>query len=54
MGRMARSTINVTLGTYGRMFPANDENLDDALGARWTRSKPSMGDAAVADLTQRL
>ena len=31
MERMGHSTINVTLGTYGHLFPAIDEQLDDAL-----------------------
>ncbi len=38
MERMGHSTINVTLGTYGHMFPAIDEQLDIALAARLTRA----------------
>lgn len=36
MERMGHSTINVTLGTYGHMFPAIDEQLDMALADRYT------------------
>ncbi len=36
MERMGHSTINVTLGTYGHLFPAIDAQLDDALAARFT------------------
>lgn len=32
MERMGHSTINVTLGTYGHLFPSIDAQLDDALG----------------------
>jgi integrase len=39
MERMGHSTINVTLGTYGHMFPAIDEQLDDSLGSRWERAR---------------
>ncbi|MFN3217661.1 MAG: tyrosine-type recombinase/integrase [Acidimicrobiales bacterium] len=35
MERMGHSTINVTLGTYGHLFPAIDEQLDDALARRF-------------------
>jgi len=48
MERMGHSTINVTLGTYGHMFPAIDEQLDDALDARYNRSKPTLSVAATA------
>lgn len=37
MERMGHSTINVTLGTYGHMFPAIDEQLDDALARRYLK-----------------
>ena len=37
MERMGHSTINVTLGTYGHLFPAIDAQLDDALGDRFAR-----------------
>ena len=36
MERMGHSTINVTLGTYGHMFPAIDAQLDMALADRYT------------------
>lgn len=39
MERMGHSTINVTLGTYGHLFPAIDAELDVALGERFDRSK---------------
>ncbi len=39
MERMGHSTINVTLGTYGHLFPAIDAELDIALGERFARSK---------------
>lgn len=39
MERMGHSTINVTLGTYGHMFPAIDEQLDEALASRYLRPK---------------
>ncbi len=39
MERMGHSTINVTLGTYGHMFPAIDEQLDAALGTRLERAR---------------
>jgi integrase len=35
MERMGHSTINVTLGTYGHLFPAIDDRLDDSLSHRW-------------------
>ncbi|MCP4303514.1 MAG: tyrosine-type recombinase/integrase [bacterium] len=38
MERMGHSTINVTLGTYGHMFPAIDEQLDEALATRFGRA----------------
>lgn len=40
MERMGHSTINVTLGTYGHLFPAIDAQLDQALGARWNNARP--------------
>ncbi len=40
MERMGHSTINVTLGTYGHLFPAIDEQLDDALALRFARAAP--------------
>jgi len=53
MERMGHSTINVTLGTYGHLFPAIDAKLDDALGARFSGSSAT-GDAVVSDLSSRL
>ncbi|MCP4085029.1 MAG: site-specific integrase [Actinomycetia bacterium] len=41
MERMGHSTINVTLGTYGHLFPAIDAQLDTALGERWDRAVPA-------------
>lgn len=38
MERIDHSTINVTLGTYGHMFPAIDEKLDAALAEHYTPS----------------
>jgi integrase len=43
MERMGHSTINVTLGTYGHLFPAIDAQLDQALGTRWTNARPGRG-----------
>ncbi|MCP4306392.1 MAG: site-specific integrase [bacterium] len=40
MERMGHSTINVTLGTYGHLFPAIDEQLDDALAQRFAGAAP--------------
>ena len=54
MERMGHSTINVTLGTYGHLFPAIDAQLDQALGDRWNRARP-IADAeisALRDLTR--
>lgn len=39
MERMGHSTINVTLGTYGHLFPAIDAELDVALGQRFSQAK---------------
>ena len=39
MERMGHSTINVTLGTYGHLFPAIDEQLDEALARRFVDSR---------------
>lgn len=38
MERMGHSTISVTLGTYGHLFPGVDDQLNDALDTRWNRS----------------
>lgn len=38
MERMGHSTINVTLGTYGHLFPAIDAELDVTLGKRFTKA----------------
>ena len=53
MERMGHSTINVTLGTYGHMFPSIDESLDDALAARWNRSvgHSRTSDAHIVELS---
>lgn len=47
MERMGHSTINVTLGTYGHLFPAIDAQLDAALGDRWNKARPTK-DAEVS------
>ena len=49
MERMGHSTINVTLGTYGHLFPAIDEQLDGALGARFHRAMP-VGGATITSM----
>ena len=36
MERMGHSSINVTLGTYGHLFPSIDAQLDDALALRYS------------------
>ena len=46
MERMGHSTINVTLGTYGHMFPAIDQALDLALAERYGRGKAAAGGLA--------
>ena len=33
MERLGHSTINVTLGTYGHLFPTLEKRIDDALAA---------------------
>ena len=43
MERLGHSTINVTLGTYGHLFPGIDDQLNDALGARYARSTDAPG-----------
>jgi len=35
MERMGHSSINVTLGTYGHLFPSIDEQIDAALDRRY-------------------
>ena len=40
MERMGHSTINVTLGTYGHLFPSIDAQLDDALSDLYLGAKP--------------
>ncbi len=35
MERLGHSSINVTLGTYGHLFPTLDEELTQKLNARW-------------------
>lgn len=44
---MGHSTINVTLGTYGHLFPAIDAQLDAALGDRWNKARPT-ADAEIS------
>ena len=53
MERMGHSTINVTLGTYGHLFPGIDEQLDDALGARYARSTHPPGAQTPIRLADR-
>ena len=50
MERMGHSTINVTLGTYGHLFPAIDAQLDDALAAQWHDSAEPPSSEDVANL----
>lgn len=40
MERMGHSTINVTLGTYGHIFPSIDKQIDEALARRFVRRSP--------------
>lgn len=47
MERMGHSTINITLGTYGHLFPAIDAQLDDALARRFGRATPPEPAAVV-------
>ena len=35
MERLGHSTINVTLGTYGHLFPNLEQRIDDALAERY-------------------
>ena len=49
MERMGHSTINVTLGTYGHLFPAIDAQLGDALADRFSRAE-APSSAAVDSL----
>ncbi len=35
MERLGHSTINVTLGTYGHLFPTLEKRIDDALADRY-------------------
>ena len=46
MERMGHSTITVTLGNYGHLFPKLDEALDDARDGMIRQSQPS-GRASV-------
>lgn len=46
MERMGHSTINVTLGTYGHLFPSIDAQLDDALGDRFERARSTSSEQA--------
>lgn len=41
MERMGHSTINVTLGTYGHLFPSIDAQLNDALDAIYRSARPT-------------
>ena len=47
MERMGHSTINVTLGTYGHLFPNIDAALTDALDQTYRGARPAR--AAVVD-----
>jgi len=53
MERMGHSTINVTLGTYGHLFPGIDDQLNHALGTRWTRSAGTPPTQPPVRLTDR-
>ena len=52
MERMGHSTINVTLGTYGHLFPVIDAELDVALGQRFSQAKAAET-AKIAQLRLR-
>ena len=52
MERLGHSTINVTLGTYGHLFPNLEQRIDDALGDRY-RSAESPASAEVRRLNTR-
>jgi hypothetical protein len=41
MERLGHSTIQVTLGTYGHLFPNLEESLDHALNEVFTTAQPS-------------
>jgi integrase len=41
MERLGHSTIQVTLGTYGHLFPNLEESLDDALNKVFTTAEPT-------------
>lgn len=43
MERLGHSTIQVTLGTYGHLFPNLEESLDHALNAVFADAQPSKG-----------
>lgn len=49
MERMGHSAINVTLGTYGHLFPSIDAELDDALADLYVGAQPEPS-ASVAHL----
>lgn len=51
MERMGHSTINVTLGTYGHLFPAIDEQLDEALALRFIDSRQARQPSPVVDIS---
>lgn len=44
--RMEHSSINVTLGTYGHLFPSIDEQIDAALDRRYENAG-SVGSATL-------
>jgi hypothetical protein len=41
MERLGHSTVQVTLGTYGHLFPNLEESLDDALNKVFTTAEPT-------------
>jgi hypothetical protein len=41
MERLGHSTIQVTLGTYGHLFPNLEESLDHALNKVFTTAEPT-------------
>ena len=43
MERLGHSTIQVTLGTYGHLFPGLEESLDDALNTVFSEARPTPG-----------
>jgi len=49
MERMGHSTIQVTLGTYGHLFPNLEASLTDAIDEVYRRAEPTQS-AEVREL----